>query len=363
MAIRKSSSDSWTLIRRLTAFAAAPALVVALAACAGGGSPATEGETSANEENQLTQVAIVTPETEADHGWNKQGVLGAEIAAENLGLELEKNLGVGYDNTETILVQVADGGSDLVIAHAAGFATAGARAAATSGVPMLIVEDTSAQEPGVVGVMTFEVYQGSYLAGIAAAMTTESGTLGIVSSAENTNFFGYAGGFIQGARSVNPDIDIVMAYIGANSYGDSAGGKQVTSQIIAAGADVIIGMGNGATVGYLAAIEEASIPVRYISTIGPVDDLVDDPATILATVQSNFEIAFQAALEALERGNFGEDLYALNVVNDGISLEVGADLAPDVADAVEAARAGIVDGSVTVEPILTKDAVESLLNE
>lgn len=347
--------------REVVALASATLLLTALVGCS------TDGGDAGTDEPAGTAVesfAIVAPENESDHGWNQQGLLGAQAAASELGIELDLNSEVGYDNTQTILAQVADKGNDLVIAHASGFTTAAVRAAADTGVPMLVSGgEASAAVPGQLGVVTFDVYEGSYLAGIAAASVTETGTVGIVSSAENVDFFNYAGGFIQGVRSVDPGIEIVMAYIGAASYGDSAGGKQVAAQIIAAGADVILGMGDGATVGYIAAIEESATPVKYIATIGQPGDLVKDPATVLATVEEDFTGAFVKAIEDVGNGTFAEEPYTLSVANGGLTLVEGPSFTPEISAAVAAAKAGIEDGSITVEPTTTKDAVQALLDQ
>ena len=79
----------------------------------------------------------------------------------------------------------------------------------------------------------------------------------MIISASDTNWYEMAGGFIAGARSVNPKITIKFAQIGPASYDDSAGGKRVTQAMIASGADVIFAMGDGASFGYLQAIETA----------------------------------------------------------------------------------------------------------
>lgn len=361
MSTAQSSGRPGRTAKKLVALSAAAFVVAALAACATGPG---DSDSTESPSNQVERVAIVAPENESDHGWNQQGLIGAEAAAKQLGIELDVNIDVGYDNTQTILTQVAEKGNQLVIAHASGFTTAAVRASADSGVPMLVSGgEASAVVPGQLGVVTFDVHQGSYLAGIAAAMTTETGTVGIVSSAENIDFFGYAGGFIQGVRSVDPNIQIVMAYIGAASYGDSAGGKQVAAQIIAAGADVILGMGDGATVGYIAAIEEASTPVKYIATIGQPGDLVKDPATVLATVEEDFTGAFVAAIEDVGNGTFAQQPYTLSVVNGGLTLVEGPAVTSEVSAAVAEARSAIEKGTLVVDPVQTKDAVAALLNQ
>jgi hypothetical protein len=51
------------------------AAVIALAGCAGSTDGGATGAGCTTE--PISQFAVVTPETEADHGWNQQAILGA----------------------------------------------------------------------------------------------------------------------------------------------------------------------------------------------------------------------------------------------------------------------------------------------
>ncbi|MGO1538845.1 MAG: putative B6 ABC transporter substrate-binding protein [Leucobacter sp.] len=340
----------------------AAAGLVLTAGCSSRGGD-TGGEESGGGGETVEQFAIVTPEKESDYGWNQQGIWAAQEAAEELGIELDDNSDVGYDNTETILTQVAEAGNGLVIAHASGFNTAGHRVGTQTGVPTLVV-DFEMNEPGEVATVISQAQEGAYLAGVAAATKTETDTVGIVASAEDLNWFLMAGGFAQGVYSVNPDINVVIAYVGPAGYGDSAGGTSVTNQVIAAGADVIMGMGDGATIGYLQAMESADTDydLSYIATIGDVTEIVDDPAMVLTSVLWNFKDTYVQAVKDIEAGTFGEETYELTVENGGISLQESENLSGDIATAVEEAQAAIEDGSVTVERATDQDEVQAVID-
>ncbi len=340
--------------------------LVLTAGCSGrgAGTGATDGTSEEGAAGaQVERFAIVTPEKESDHGWNQQGLLAAQAAAEQLGIELDEHEGVGYDNTETILTQVAQSDNQLVIAHASGFNAAGARVGQQTGVPTLVV-DIEQNVPGKVATVIPRPEQGAYLAGIAAAMKTETGKVGIVASAENLNWFLMAGGFAQGVYSVDPSIEIVIAYIGPAEYGDSAGGRSITDQVIAAGADVIMGLGDGATIGYLQAIETAQTgrQISYIATIGDVTGIVENPETVLTSVLWNFADTYVQAIEDIEAGTFGTKTYELTVENSGLTLQDTPALTNEMQ--VEAKRAvnAIREGQLEVQRTETKDAVQTLID-
>jgi simple sugar transport system substrate-binding protein len=352
--------------RSLTARRAVPiialvAVTAVLTGCAGRGTTTASTDTN----GKFTTVTIVTPATESDHGWNQMGLLGAASAAKATGLKLTTDTNVGYDNTQTILTQAAQKtGVGFVIAHASGFGQAAAQANAKTGVPFLITDVPKAQVKNKIGVITFSAQQGGYLAGIAAAMTTKTNKLGIAISADDVNWFTMSGGFIAGAKSINPSIHVDVAYIGAASYDDSAGGKKVVQQLIASGDDVVFGMGDGATVGYVAAVDEANQAgnkVKYIADIGDVSDLVTSPDEVLTSVLWEFDGAYTQAIKDIKAGTFARSPYNLDLKNGGIKLQQTADLTSAIQAAVKTAQAGIEDGSVSVPDTSTKAEVNVLL--
>nr|WP_243848822.1 BMP family ABC transporter substrate-binding protein [Lysinibacter cavernae] len=338
------------------------AIMVAAGMLAAAGCSARGSETGASSDASTTvkKFAIVTPEKEADHGWNQQGIWAAKDVATSLDIELDDNSNVGYDNTETILTQVADNGNDFIIAHASGFATVAARVAEATGVPTLVV-DYEKNIPGTVASVTTEAQQGAYLAGVVAAKSTTTQKVGIVVSAEDLNWFRMSGGFAEGVYSVDPSIEVTIAYIGPAEYGDSAGGKNQASVLIAGGADVIIGMGDGATVGYLQAVETAP-NVKYIATIGDVSEAVTNPDTVLTTVQWNFADTFTQAIKDVEDGSFGTATYSLTVENKGLTLQETDAFTDDITAAVKQATEDIASGKVTVTRATTKDQVQSIID-
>jgi simple sugar transport system substrate-binding protein len=347
--------------RAAVAIATAATLALTMSACSGRGEETPETTAAPTT---LEGLAIVTPETESDHGWNQAGLVGAALAAEQSGLELTVNDNVGYDDMETILTQTSEGeGVGLVIAHASGYAAAAARVAASTGVPILIGGYEEDQVEGQVGVITIDAAPGGYLAGVVAAESTTSNVLGIALSADDPNWFAMSSGFIAGARSVNPDVTINLATVGPAAYADSAGGKTTVQQLIATGADVIFGMGDGATVGYIAAVEESATPVKYIADIGDVTDLFSDPSLLLTSVLWNFDGVYADAIAALEDGSFGSTTFPVDLPGGGISLQETDQLTGDIPAALEAAEKGILDGSIVVKAAGSKDELNALLAE
>ncbi|WP_298227660.1 BMP family ABC transporter substrate-binding protein [Gryllotalpicola sp.] len=362
-----------TTLKRAALAAGAFALVASLAACSGRGSdtpsatsttPATTDSTAALP---FTRIAIVTPATEADHGWNQVGLKDAGEAAGALGLTLDSYPNVGYDDPQTNIEQAAKkSGVGFVIAHASGFGDAAAKAEAATGVPVLVTDYPSKQVPGKVGVITFSAEQVGYLAGVAAAEATTSKKLGIAISADDVNWYAMAGGFDEGAKSIDPSIGIDVAYISQTGYDDAAGGKKIVQQLIAKGDDVVFGMGDGATEGYISAINDADSAggsVKYIADIGDVTDLVKNPSELLTSALWNFTPTYEQAIKDIAAGTFAQKPYNLDLANGGMLLQDTPQLTSAIKADVKTASDGIIAGTIKVDQAQTKDQLDAILKK
>jgi basic membrane protein A len=156
-------------------------------------------------------------------------------------------------------------------------------------------------------------------------------------------------------------VKILSAQIGQAGYADAAGGKRVTQTLIAGGADVVFGMGDGSSFGMLQAVEQAG-NAQFIDVIGDKTS-IDRKHVLLSSVVWNFEPAFRQAIEDVNAGRYGERGYELNLANGGISL-LKTDKIPAAAwTKVEEAQRGIEDGSIEVPLTPKKGDVEALLKQ
>ncbi|HEY4277342.1 MAG TPA: BMP family protein [Conexibacter sp.] len=359
-------------LNKLIALLAIVALAIGVAACGsednGGGGTGTSGGASTSSTTSgggggetVTKIAFASPEKGNDFGWNQQGVEAARDVARDMGLDIEVADGSGYDNVDPILGQLAGNGAQLVIAHASGYNASAADVAVRTQVPMMSWDNPEGLEPGLVGDAETNSQQGAYLAGVLAARTSRSGTLGIVTSADDTNWNKMSGGFIAGARSIDPNVRILSAQIGQAGYADAAGGKRVTQTLIAGGADIIFGMGDGSSFGMLQAVEQAN-GVSFIDVIGDKSS-IDRQRVLLSSVVWDFRPAFRQAVEDVDNGTFGEHTYTLDLANGGISLLRTDQGSAAAWSAVAQAQRGIEDGSIKVPLTSRKDQVEALLKQ
>lgn len=325
--------------------------VAALVVVAGGAASA----------QKVAEVGFASPEKPTDYGWNQQGYVGAKKAAAVNGAKVLDATGSGYENVEPNLRRLAQQGADLIIAHASGYNSAAPAIAEEFKVPVVVWDaKASAVKKGLVSNVLTRAQEGAYLAGVLAAQMSKTGTLGIVVSASDENWFKQAGGYCQGARSINKSVKFKYGRIGQASYADAAGGKRITQTVISAGADVVFGMGDGSSFGMLQAVGTAKAPagatkVWFIDVIGNKTK-IDKKGVLLSSELWDFAPIYTRAIKAVNAGTFGTT-YVLDAKN-GLSL-LKTNKAPASAWAkVAAAQKKIANRSIKVISTATEPAVK-----
>ena len=95
--------------------------------------------------------------------------------------------------------------------------------------------------------ITFREEQGSFLVGVAAALSSESNKIGFIGGIDSELINKFEVGFIAGVKSVKPDAEVSVQY--ANAFDKADIGKEIANSMYKQGVDVIYhaagGTGNG----------------------------------------------------------------------------------------------------------------------
>jgi simple sugar transport system substrate-binding protein len=308
---------------------------------------------------EVKSIAIMTPEQGTDFGWNQQGIEAAKAAAEKEGVEVTVAENLGYGDVRPTLRELAEDGADLIIAHASGYNTAAPEIGAEMSVPVAIVDSPDALKAGAVADYTLSGHEGAYLAGRLAAKMSRTGTVGIVVSGEPPSWNSQSAAFADGAKAEKPDITVRYAVIGPAAYSDAAGGKRVTESLIAAGADIIFGQGNGSSFGMLQAVETTPATdggkVLFIDVIGDKSSI--DKGNLLSSVVWDMTPVYAAMIEDLKNDTFGTKNYQIGLADDSVRLLKTPQIPDDVWEDVMKIRDDIVSGKIKIEPVWDAEGV------
>ena len=313
---------------------------------------------------EITSIAILVPEQGTDYGWNQQGVDAARAVAEKYGLEFLPAEGLGYGDVRPTLRELAEEGASLMIAHASGYNTAAPEIAAETGTMVAIVDRPDDMKAGLVADYTLSGHDGAYLAGQLAATMTKTGTVGIVVSGEPPSWNSQSAGFALGAKAANADIGIVYAVIGPAAYADAAGGRRVTETVIAAGADIIFGQGDGSSFGMIQAVETTKAPngekAWFIDVIGDKSAL--DKGHLLSSVLWDMVPVYSAMVEDIKADTFGTRGYKISLADDSVRLLKTPHIPEDVWSDLMKTRDEIIGGAITIDEITDAQKVRALMS-
>lgn len=313
---------------------------------------------------EVKKIAVLTPEDPTDFGWNQQGHDAAKAVAEKYGLEFMPATGLGYGDVHPQLRELADDGASLMIAHASGYNTAAPEIGAEKSVPVAIVDRPDANKKGAIADYTLSGHEGAYLAGVLAAKTSQTKSVGIVVSGEPPSWNSQSAAFAQGVKAADANVKVLYAVIGPAAYSDAAGGRRVTESVIGAGADVIFGQGDGATFGMLQAVETAKSTaggkVWFIDVIG--DKTSIDKGNLLSSVIWNLVPVYSAMVEDLKADTFGTKGYSIQLSDDSVQLLHSKHISDNLWSEVTAIRQQIVDGSLKIEPVWEAEKVRALMS-
>jgi basic membrane protein A len=339
---------------RWTALAVVAALVVGVAGCG-----------SSERGTDVRKVAFVAPYRDNELDWTLQAQEVVEDWPKRRGVRVDKIDASQTNDVRAALEQVSHEGNQLVIAHDSRYADAAEAVAKKTRVPELVWGERSNPPDGLVGQITVQDKEGGYIAGIVAAMASASRRLGIVviadgSAWDTATWNRIAGGFVAGARSVDPREQLFYEQIGEDGNATEAQVRAATLRMQNRGAQMVFALGGAATVGALRAVERVSGEEMFIGVIG-------DKATfnrenfVLESVMFDTRPAFDRALHDVRAGTFGDHPYALTLRNHGVWLFQTGRTPLDAYEAGIAAGKKIERGRLQIPVTPTKDAVEQLI--
>ncbi|MCK4205408.1 BMP family protein [Brucella pituitosa] len=312
---------------------------------------------------EITSIAILAPEMGTDMGWNQQGVDAAKAAGEAAGVKVVVAENLGYGDVRPTLRELAEDGAGLLIAHASGYNTAAPEIGAEMNIPVAIVDSPDKLAEGKIADYTAAGSDGAYLAGRLAAKMSRTKVVGIVVSGEPPSWNNMSVAFAQGVKAENPAVEVRYAVIGPAAYADAAGGKRVAETVIASGADIIFGQGNGSSFGMLQAVETTPATdggkAYFIDVIG--DKTSIDKGNLLSSVIWDLTPVYVDMIKDLKDGKYGSRNYNIKLSDGSLRLLKTKNIPDDVWKEMEALQAEVVSGAIKVEPKFDADSVHALV--
>ncbi|WP_285728696.1 BMP family ABC transporter substrate-binding protein [Nocardiopsis sp. ATB16-24] len=338
---------------RFAAIAAAGAL--ALTACdnageegAGGG-----GEDSASE----VKVGLAYDVGgRGDRSFNDSAYRGLEQAAEELGVEttdFEPTDGEADSAKEERLAMMAEEGYDVVIA--VGFAYDGAIQAVAPEYPDVdfAIVDSEIPEIDNVTSLVFAEEQASFLAGAAAALTTEEDHVGFIGGVETPLINKFEAGYVAGVAHVDENINVEVDYLSQppdfSGFSDPAKGRELAQAQYDRGADVIYHAAGASGNGVL-----ESAVANDFTFIGVDSDQYENADEeqkpyVLTSAIKQVDVAVFELIQAATEGDVEGGIQRFELADGGVDYTLSnAEAIGPIQDQLDEIKQQIIDGEIEV---------------
>jgi basic membrane protein A len=296
---------------------------------------------------QAQDPIVVTMVTDTaglgDQNFNDSAKRGLDRAVEELGVQGEVIESRDAASYVPNLIQAAEQ-SDLTVG--VGFLLTEAVTEVANQYPdeKFLLIDSVSDAPNVAGVL-FREQEGAFLAGVVAALMTESNQLGVVGGQKIPPVVRYVVGFEAGAKSINPDVDVVVGY--ADTFGDPALGKELTLAQFNQGVDIAFPVAGATGIGSFDAAKELGEGHWVIAADMDQSQLGAEYQLLVA--EKGVDTAMYVGAQQVVEGTFQGGVTSLGLAEGGVGLGSPNEAIPqDVLDVAAAYEQAIIDGTLVV---------------
>jgi basic membrane protein A len=290
-----------------------------------------------------------------DQSFNDSAAAGLDEAMEEFGMESQESEaedGEPESAREERLRTFADAGYDPIIAVGFAYASAiGKVAAEYPDVHFAIIDDSSVEADNVAS-LVFAEEQGSFLVGAAAALKTETDQIGFVGGVETPLIQKFEAGYVAGAESVNPDIEVDVTYLTQvpdfSGFADPAKGKTAAEGMFDNGADIVYHAAGGSGGGVFEAASESGNWAIGVDSdqYNTADPSVQD--SILTSMLKNVNVAVYEYLSQVNDGDFPSGVTTYDLEVDGVGYSTSGGFVDDIVEQLDELKQQIIDGEISV---------------
>ncbi|MDF3038483.1 MAG: basic rane lipoprotein [Thermomicrobiales bacterium] len=298
---------------------------------------------SARAQDPIVVTMVTDTAGLGDQNFNDLAKRGLDQAAEELGIQPEVIESRDAPAYVPNLTQAAEQ-SDLTVG--VGFLLTDAVTEVANQYPdeHFLLIDSVSEAPNVQGVL-FREQEGAFLSGVLAGLMTESNQLGVVAGEKIPPVVRYVVGFEAGAKSVNPDVNVVVAY--ADTFGDPALGKELTLAQYNQGVDIAFPVAGATGIGSFEAAKE--LGEGYWVIAADTDQSQLGAEHQLAVSEKGVDTALFLAAQQVVDGTFEGGELSLGLAEGGVGLGNPHESVPqEVLDTVALYEQAIIDGALVV---------------
>ncbi|MDX6750890.1 BMP family ABC transporter substrate-binding protein [Geminicoccaceae bacterium 1502E] len=290
-----------------------------------------------------------------DKSFNEAAYAGAERFKAEAGTDYLEFEITNESQRDQALSRMARRDASIVTTVGFSFATPLEQLASDFPDTSFTIIDGVVDKPNVQSVI-FKDHEGSFLVGMAAALKSQTGTIGFVGGMDIPLIRNFAYGYEQGARHVNPDIEVLVNMTGTTpaAWNDPAKGRELAISQFDRGADVVFAAAGGTGLGVLqAAADLGKFSIGVDSNQNHLH-----PGSVLTSMLKRVDVAVYNAFKTASEGTWQAGMLDLGLAEEGVDYALDehnrAVLTPDIVEKLDLAKKQIVAGELEVESYYDK---------
>src|SRR5262245_14480825 len=295
-----------------------------------------------------------------DKSFNEAAYMGAERFKKETGIEY-KDFEIQNDSQrEQAFRKFARDGYNPIIGTGFSMEAAMKKVAAEFPKTQFGIIDMVVDQPNVRSIV-FKEEEGSYLVGILAAMASKSKKVGFVGGMDIPLIRKFACGYVQGVKSVDPNIQVFQNMTGDTgaAWNDPVKGGELAKAQIEQGADVVYHAAGGTGIGVLqAAADAGKLGIGVDSNQNYLH-----PGMVLTSMLKRVDKAVFTSFMDVKNGVAADKWKGIQVLGlgqDGVGWALDDNnkplITPEMQKAVDDAKAKIVGGEIKVHDYMSDSA-------
>lgn len=291
-----------------------------------------------------------------DRSFNDSAFRGLERAEDELGIEsadFEPSDGESDADKEDRLSNMAMEGYDLIIG--VGFAYQEPIESVASEFPdvnFAIVDEEIEGHDNITS-LVFAEEQASFLAGAAAALTTEEDHVGFVGGVETPLIKKFEAGYLAGVEHVDDSVEVEVDYLSQppdiSGFTDPAQGRESAQAQHDRGADVIYHGAGASGNGVLEAVADNDL--TFIGVDSDQYENADDEQKpyVLTSAIKQVDVAVYDLIEAVSEGDPQTGIQRFDLSEGGVDYTLSNEEAIEpIQDELDDLKQQIIDGEIEV---------------
>jgi basic membrane protein A len=215
-----------------------------------------------------------------------------------------------------------------------------------------IIDDASVEAPNVSG-LVFAEEQGSFLVGVAAALKSQTGTVGFVGGCDVPLIKKFEAGFKAGAAAGKAGTKVLTNYLSTpadkcSGFNDPAKGQTQATGMYDQGADVVYQAAGGSGSGVFKAAKAKGKWAIGVDSDQYNTAEADVKEVIITSMLKRVDVAVYDFIKNTADGNFTAGKTVFDLKKDGVGYSTTGGKVDDIKSKLDEYKQQIISGAVTV---------------